>query len=121
MALHTPQGDATLTVRLLPKLAGKTHARVIENRLAPTEGRSAPRPVGAFVGTHFVGSRLRSDVRMPLRSTIVTGPGQRLYLIDYTARDDAALQRAMAVTSGHIAQAAPAPGWHLASLHADLA
>jgi predicted Zn-dependent protease len=97
VALHTPQGDATLTVRLLPKLAGKTHAQVIENLLAPTEGRSAARRVGAFNGTHFVGSRLRGDVRLPLRSTIVTGPGQRLYLIDYTARDDAALQRAMAV------------------------
>jgi predicted Zn-dependent protease len=97
VALHTPEGDATLTVRLLPKLAGRTHAQVIENLLAPTEGRSTARRVGAFVGTHFVGSRLRGDVRLPLRSTIVTGPGQRLYLIDYTARDEEALKRAMAV------------------------
>ncbi len=96
VAMHTPQGDATLTVRLLPKLAGKTHVEVIQNLLAPTEGRSSTRRVGAFTATHFIGSRMRGDVRQPLRSTIVTGPGQRFYLIDYTARDDAALQRALA-------------------------
>ncbi len=95
VALHTPQGDATLTVRLLPRVVGKTHAEAIQNLLAPTEGRSSPRRVGSFNGTHFVGSRMRGDVRQPLRSTIVTGPGQRLFLIDYTARDDAALQRAL--------------------------
>ncbi len=96
VAMHTPEGDATLTVRLLPKLAGRTHAQVIENLLAPTEGRSTSRKVGSFSGTHFIGSRMRGEARHPLRSTVVSGPGQRLYLIDYTARDEAALQRALA-------------------------
>lgn len=95
VALHTPEGDATLTVRLLPRLAGRTHVQVIENLLAPTEGRSGRRRVGAFNGTHFIGSRLRGDVRHPLRATVVTGPGQRQYLIDYTARDEAAMQRSL--------------------------
>jgi predicted Zn-dependent protease len=96
VAMHTPDGDATLTVRLLPRPAGRTHAQVIENLLQPTEGRSTPRRVGAFDGTHFVGSRLRGDQRVPLRATVVSGPGQRLFLVDYTARDAAALQRALA-------------------------
>jgi predicted Zn-dependent protease len=100
VALQAPEGDATLTVRLLPKLAGRTHAQVIENLLAPTEGRSSPRKVGSFNGTHFIGSRLRGDVRQPLRATVVSGPGQRLYLIDYTARDEAALQRSLAAMQG---------------------
>lgn len=97
VAMHVGEGDATLTVRLLPKLVGRTHAEVIQNLLAPTEGRSAARKVGAFEGTQFIGSRMRGDVRQPLRSTIVTGPGRRFYFIDYTARDEAALQRALPV------------------------
>ena len=96
VALHTPEGDATLTVRLLPRPAGRTHAQVIQNLLQPTEGRSVARRVGGFAGTHFVGSRLRGEQRVPLRATVVTGPGQRLFLVDYTARDAAALQRALA-------------------------
>jgi predicted Zn-dependent protease len=95
VALRNAEGDATLTVRLLPWLVGRTHAQVIQNLLAPTEGRSAPRRVGAFAGTQFIGSRMRGDVRQALRSTIVTGPRRRLFFIDYTARDDAALRRAL--------------------------
>jgi predicted Zn-dependent protease len=96
VALHTPEGDATLTVRRLPRPAGRTHAEVIQNLLRPTEGRSVARRVGGFAGTHFVGSRLRGEERVPLRATVVSGPGQRLFLVDFTARDAAALQRALA-------------------------
>ena len=53
--------------------------------------------MGGFGGTHFVGSRLRGEQRVPLRATVVSGPGQRLFLVDYTARDTAALQRALPV------------------------
>jgi predicted Zn-dependent protease len=94
-ALHTPEGDATLTVRLVPTLAGNTHLKVIDTLLSPAEGRSFARRVGGFEATHFVGSRRRGDVLQPLRSTVVTGPGGRFFLIDYTARDPEALQRAL--------------------------
>jgi len=89
--------DAGLIVRLVPPKAGSTHEEVIRNVVKPTEGRSERRTLHGLAATHFEGStRNQQGQTRSVRLTLVTGPGERNYLLQYAAKDAAAMQRAAA-------------------------
>jgi predicted Zn-dependent protease len=89
--------DAGLIVRLVPAKAGSTHEEVIRNVIKPTEGRSEARSLHGLAATHFKGSvRNEQGQTQGVTVTLVTGPGGRNYLMQYAAKDAAALQRASA-------------------------
>ena len=97
ITLANAAGDAGLIVRLVPPGAGSSHEEIIRKLLKPTEGRSDQRSLNGLPATHFIGSR--RDERgqaQAVRASVVTGPSQRYYLLQYAARDGAALQRAAA-------------------------
>jgi predicted Zn-dependent protease len=97
IALVNGAGDAGLIVRLVPANAGRTHDEVIRNVIKPTEGRTERRQINGMEATYFVGTvRNAQGQSQPVRVTVVSGPGGRTYLMQYAARDGAALQRALA-------------------------
>jgi predicted Zn-dependent protease len=90
-------GDAGLIVRLVPPKAGSTHEEVIKNVVKPTDGRTEKRTVHGLAATHFTGTyRNQQGQTRPLAMTLVTGPGDRIYWMQYAAKDAAARQRAEA-------------------------
>ena len=90
-------GDAGIIVRTVPASAGGTHAEVIRNVVKPTDGRSDPRSFNGLAATHFEGTRRNEQGQsQPVRVSVVTGPGNRTYLLQHAAKDAAALQRAAA-------------------------
>jgi predicted Zn-dependent protease len=87
-------GDAGLIVRLVPEQAGDTPEDVIRNVLKPSDGRYEQRSLNGLGATHFVG--VVSNSQGQNKNVIVTvakGPGKHLYLMQYAAKDAAALQR----------------------------
>jgi predicted Zn-dependent protease len=97
IALVNASGDAGLVVRLVPPGAGSTHEEIIRNVVKPSEGRSDKRSFNGLAATHFSGARRNEQGQaQPVQVTLVTGPGARNYLMQYSARDAAALQRAEA-------------------------
>ena len=90
-------GDAGLIVRSVPANAGNSHEEIIRNVVKPTEGRSDKRSFNGLPATHFEGARRNEQGQaQPVRVSVVTGPGNRNYLLQYAAKDAAALQRAAA-------------------------
>ncbi len=86
--------DAGLIVRVVPPNSGSTHEEIIRNLVKPSEGRVDKRSVNGLQATHFNGARRNAQGQaQPVQLTLVTGPGARNYLVLYTARDAAALQR----------------------------
>ena len=90
-------GDAGLIVRTVPASAGSTHAEIIRNVVKPTDGRSDARSFNGLAATHFDGTRRNAQGQaQPVRVSVVTGPGNRNYLLQHAAKDAAAMQRAAA-------------------------
>ncbi|MDT8989905.1 M48 family metalloprotease [Curvibacter sp. APW13] len=88
-------GDAGLVLRVVPPSAGRNHNEVLRNVLKPTQGRTEARSMNGLSATHFVGARQTAQGSQRLEATVVSGPGDNTYLLQYLARDTAALQRAM--------------------------
>ncbi len=88
-------GDAGLIVRLVPANAGNTHEEIIRNVVKPTEGRTEKRQVNGLPLTYFTGSKRAANGQVQgLRFSVVTGPGNRNYLLQDAASDASAAQRA---------------------------
>ena len=88
-------GDAGLILRLVPPKAGSTHEEIIRNVIKPTDGRSEARSFNGLAATHFVGTRRNDQGQAQgITVSVVTGPGSHNYLLQYAAKDPAALQRA---------------------------
>ncbi|HVO05875.1 MAG TPA: M48 family metalloprotease [Burkholderiaceae bacterium] len=95
IALVNGAVDAGLIVRLVPAKAGKTHDDVIRNAIKPVDARTEKRTVHGLAATHLTGTvRNQQGQSRPVNLTLVTGPGDRIYLLQYAAKDAAALQRA---------------------------
>jgi predicted Zn-dependent protease len=102
IVLVNGEGSAGLIVRLVPPNAGGTHEEIIRNAIKPVDGRTERRSLNGLSATHFTGSvRNEQGQTSPVRLTLVAGPGNRNYLLQYAAKDAAALQRA----SGQVAEA----------------
>jgi len=97
IAVVNGSGDAGLIVRLVPASAGTTHDAIIRNVIKPTAGRTEQRNIHGLPATQFIGSRRNDQGQtQAVRALLVTGPGNRNYLLNYGARDAAAMQRAAA-------------------------
>ncbi|MEJ8810825.1 M48 family metalloprotease [Variovorax ureilyticus] len=97
IAIVNDAGDAGLVVRLIPPKAGGTHDEVIRNVLKPTDGRIEQRSLHGLAATHFAGTvRNQQGESRTVALTLVTGPGDRNYWLQYVAKDDNARQRAQA-------------------------
>jgi predicted Zn-dependent protease len=89
-------GDAALIVKLVPPQAGKTHSEIIKNALKPVEGQTQARDLNGLAATHFTGVvRNAQGQQTNARITLVTGPNNQNYALQYAARDAATLQRAL--------------------------
>ena len=95
IALVNAASDAGLIVRLVPEQAGRTPDEVIRKLVQPVGGRTEARTVNGLAATHFSGP-IRADQggNRNVTLTVVAGPGGRLYLLQYAAKDANALQRA---------------------------
>ena len=98
VALVNAAGDAGLILRTVPPQAGSTHDEIIRNLLKPTGGSTEARNLNGLAATHFVGTRRTEQGQaQDIRVSVVTGPGNRFFLLQHAAKDAAALQRAAAV------------------------
>jgi predicted Zn-dependent protease len=91
------EADAALIVRLAPAEAGASHEDILRKLVKPVDGRTERRTLNGLAATHFVGTVRDEQGRAKgVRLTVVSGPNSRTYLLQYAAKDSAALQRAMA-------------------------
>ncbi len=73
-----------------------THDAVICTVIKPTSGRTEQRSIHGLPATQFVGARRNEQGQtQAMRTLLVSGPGDRNYLLSYGARDTLELQRAM--------------------------
>lgn len=96
LAVVNNAGDAAMVLRLVPASAGANPTDVLRNVLKPTQGRTEVRSFNGLNATHFVGARQTAQGSQRLEATVVSGPAPNTYLLQYSARDGAALQRAYA-------------------------
>lgn len=95
LMVRNAAGDAALVLRAVPASAGRNHADVLRTMLQPTQGRTEARSINGLSATHFVGARQSAQGTQRLEATVVSGPGEGTYLLQYLGRDTAALQRAL--------------------------
>ena len=87
--------DAALLVRLVPAQAGKTPADVVRNLLKPTQGKLESATINGLQASRFTGARANANgSTVALEATVITGPGERVYLLQTSAKDANALARA---------------------------
>lgn len=85
--------DAGLVIQLAPANAGRDHEALIRRLVQPVDGRIERRTLNGLPATHFTGTvRNAQGAQSSVRLTVVTGPGDRLYLLRYAARTPQALQ-----------------------------
>ena len=97
LSLVNAAGDAALVVRLVPGQAGKTHAEVLRSVLKPTQGRTESVTINGLQATRFTGTRQNAQGQaQALEATVVSGPNDAVYLLQSSAKDAPALQRARA-------------------------
>ncbi len=87
--------DAALVVRLAPAGLGASHDDVIRNLINPSSGRSERITLNGLPATQFTGVRAGAQGQAePVNATVVSGPGNNRFVLLWSARDNAALQRA---------------------------
>jgi predicted Zn-dependent protease len=90
-------GDTGLLVKLVPPKAGKTHDEIIKNALKPVSGQTQARNINGLSATQFTGVvRNAQGQQSNARLTLVSGPHDQTYVLQYVARDAATLQRNLA-------------------------
>ena len=95
LALINPERDAALVLKGVPAQAGKTHDEVIRNAVKPTQGNADRLVINGLQATHFVGAHADAQGKsQAVELTVVTGPSNANYLLNYAAKDAASLQRA---------------------------
>jgi predicted Zn-dependent protease len=95
LSLSSATGDASMVVRLVPAQAGKAPADILRNLLKPTQGRTEPAVINGLEATRFVGTRQTAQGGVQaIEATVVSGPGDYRYLLQFGAKDALALQRA---------------------------
>ena len=87
--------DAALVVRLAPAGLGASHDEVIRNLIKPSSGRAERITLNGLAATQFTGVRAGAQGQAePVIATVVSGPGSNRFVLLWSARDNAALQRA---------------------------
>jgi predicted Zn-dependent protease len=95
LTLVNAERDAALVLKTAPPQAGRTHDEVIKSLLQPTQGQTDRLLINGLPATHFSGVRTNAQgLAKTLEATVVSGPASTTYLLNYVAKDAAALQRA---------------------------
>lgn len=95
LSLINATGDAALVVRLAPASYGKNHADIIRALLQPSQGRTEVLNINGLQATRFAGTRQSAQGQVQaLEATVISGPGDHMYVLQFGAKDAAALQRA---------------------------
>jgi predicted Zn-dependent protease len=103
IAIVNGAGNAGLVVRVGAAEGRRTHDEVIRNVLKPVDGRTEQRSIIGLAATHFTGTtRTEQGQTRPVTLTLVTGPGDRNYWLQYAAKDAAARQRARPAERGRV-------------------
>lgn len=93
LAVLNPAGDAALLLKAVPAATGKTHAEVLRNGFKPTQGKSESTTLNGLQATRFSGSRQDAQGQaQALEVTLVSGPGDKVYVLQPAAKDAATLQ-----------------------------
>jgi predicted Zn-dependent protease len=93
VSLVNPAGDAGLVLRLAPPKAGSTPEEVLR-ALQPVGGSTERRSLNGLTALHYDGARRNAQGQaQPLKLTVASGPGNRVFLLQHAARDSAALGR----------------------------
>ena len=87
--------DAALLMRPLPPSAGNDHPKILRDLVKAEGGRSERLTLGgALAATHYAGARRNANGQLvPVELTIVSGPGERVYVLQYAATNAQALAR----------------------------
>ncbi len=94
LTLINGAGDAGLIVRAVPAQSGSTHEEIIRNLIKPQSGRVDRTQINGLQASHFTGTvKNESGQVAPVEVTVVSGPANKSYLMQYAAKDAAALQR----------------------------
>lgn len=96
LAVVNRAGDAAMVLRVVPPSAGSNPNAVLRTLFQPSQGRTEARRINGLEATHFVGTRQTAQGSQRIEATVVSGPGDARYVLQYIARDSAALQRAAA-------------------------
>ena len=86
--------DAALVVQMAPPQAGKTHDEIVRNLIKPEQGDMRRMQLNGLPASHFTGVVANNNQRQPVELTVVSGPGAASYILGYSAKDAAAMQRA---------------------------
>ena len=86
--------DAALVVQMAPPQAGKTHDEIVRNLVKPEQGDMRRMQLNGLPASHFTGVATQNNQRQPVELTVVSGPGAASYILGYSAKDAAAMQRA---------------------------
>jgi predicted Zn-dependent protease len=97
LALLNTARDAAVVVRVVPAKAGKTHADVMRSLFKLSQSFVEETTLNGLAATRFngVGAASNGQVR-PVEATVVTGPNGTMYLLQPSAKDARALERARA-------------------------
>jgi predicted Zn-dependent protease len=89
--------DAALILRVVPPQVGKNHSDILRTVFKPTQGRSEATQLNGLQATRFTGMRQNAQGQpVAVQATVVSGPGDAVYLLQSNAKDAAAMQRASA-------------------------
>ena len=93
LTLLNPAGDAALFLKPVPLAAGKSHAEVIRNGFKPTQGKSEAATINGLQATRFSGARQDAQGKsQALELTLVSGPDNKMYVLQQAAKDATILQ-----------------------------
>ena len=86
--------DAALVVRLVPAQLGANHDEIVRQAFQPRSGRTERLVINGLPATQFTGVRANAQGQPEqLLVTVVSGPGNNRFVLVWSARDAAALQR----------------------------
>jgi predicted Zn-dependent protease len=86
--------DAAMVLRPVPPQAGKSHTDILRNVFKPTQGNTEAVQINGLSATRFTGLRANSQgQQVAVQATVVSGPGDATYLLQFSGKDSQALQR----------------------------
>ncbi len=86
--------DAAVVLRPVPPAAGKSHAEILRTVFKPTQGTTEATQINGLGATRFTGVRANSQgQQVAVQATVVSGPGDATYLLQFSGKDAVALQR----------------------------
>ncbi|MEL4179633.1 M48 family metalloprotease [Roseateles sp. PN1] len=95
VSLVNAAGDAALVLRPIPAKAGGAHEDILRRLLKPEQGQVEKLSLNGLPASHFSGVvRNAQGQRQAVELTLVDGPKQQQYVLQYLGRDAGAIYRA---------------------------